>query len=201
MEAMRTSLRALLFLSLFIIRSISNAAELAAELRDGWHSWDVPAGDDGKRACCYHLRHGKVGKEGCHLGPGADGITIDDGCTPVSDTLRVYVLMEDGDAAEIRALSSACPVATSAPVQAEGELGIEESIEWLDRYAHDGSKLADEAVTAIALHEDESALKALAAMVEDRGRGMDVREQALFWIAQSDHDAAFAYLDRLLSAR
>ena len=201
MEALKPSLRALLLLALFIARSISNATELAPELGDGWHSWDVPAGEDGRRACCYHLRDGAVGKEGCRLGPGTGGVAIDDGCTPLSDTLRVYVLMDDGDVTEIRALSSACPVTTSAPVKARGELDVKESIAWLDRYAHAGSKLADEAVTAIALHEDESALKALARMVEDRGRGMELREQALFWIAHSDDEAAFAYLDRLLSAR
>ena len=198
MPAAKFVLRVLLLAGVFAIRA---AAELATDLADGWHSWDVPAGADGKQACCYHLRQDGPGEPGCRLGHGAGGVTINGDCTPLSDTLRVYVLVADGDVTEIHALSSACPVATATPVQARGELDVKESIAWLDRHAHDGSKLAHEAVMAIALHEDESAFAALARMIEDRDRGMDVREQALFWMANSDDDAAFAYLDRLLSGR
>ncbi len=201
MPAAGTVLRALLLAALFIARSVGNASELAAELSDGWHSWDVPAGIHGKRACCSDVRRKPVGAELCRLGPGAGGLMTDEDCLPTSDSLRVYILVVDGDVTDIHALSSACPVTTSTPVQSLGARDSEESIAWLDRYARDGSKLADEAVTSIALHEETRAFTALAAMVEDQGRGMDIREQALFWIAQSENEAAFDYLDRLLSAR
>lgn len=206
MKAVATALHALLLHALLMVTlcigwSIANAAEIAPELGDGWHSWDVPAGSDGKRACCYYVRQGHVGTERCRLGNGSGGLMIDEDCMPTTDTLRVYVLVVDGDVSEIRALSSTCPVTTSTPVQSMGERDGKESVAWLDRYARDGSRLADEAVTSIALHEEETSFTALAAMVEDQGRGMDVRQQALFWIAQSDSEAAFDYLDRLLGAR
>jgi HEAT repeat protein len=57
----------------------------------------------------------------------------------------------------------------------------------------------EEAVFALSLLPEERAVKALAAVLEDRKLDKDVREQALFWLAQSESDEAFAYVDRLFS--
>ena len=38
-------------------------------------------------------------------------------------------------------------------------------------------------------------------IIEDRGMANDVREEALFALVISSSDAAYAYLDRLLSSR
>ena len=42
---------------------------------------------------------------------------------------------------------------------------------------------------------------ALTDLLEDRDRKQKTREQALFWLAQSDNDDAFLLLDQLLSER
>ena len=57
----------------------------------------------------------------------------------------------------------------------------------------------EEAVFALSQLPEERAVNALAAILEDRSLGMEIREQALFWLAQSDSDNAFEYIDRLLS--
>ena len=197
----------LLALALTVLLSLVQAAygapagALAADLADGWHSWEVPTGTSGRRACCHNVHGGKVGTTGCRLGGGSGGVTIDSDCEPASDLLRVYVFVADGDVAEIRALSAGCPVEAASPVRDLGRPPVADSIAWLDRHAVAGSGLADDAVVAIALHDDAAAFAALKGMVEDPRRGMDVREQALFWLAHSDNDEAFRYLDRLLSSR
>jgi hypothetical protein len=38
-------------------------------------------------------------------------------------------------------------------------------------------------------------------VLRDRGLHREIRERALFWLAQSDSDRAFAYLDELLAGR
>ena len=189
------------FLSLVQSAYGAPAGELARDLADGWHSWEVPAGTSGRRACCHKMHSGEVVTAGCRLGGGSGGVTIDSDCEPASDLLRVYVFVADGDVSEIRALSAGCPVETATPVRDLGRPPVTESIAWLDRHAVSGSGLADDAVVAIALHDDAAAFAALRNMVENPRRGMDVREQALFWLAHSDNDEAFRYLDRLLGSR
>jgi hypothetical protein len=201
MENAKPTLRVFLLTSLFSVRAIANAAEIATELADGWHSWEVPAGAAGAQSCCYHIGNGGVRTEGCRLGSGSAGITINGDCVTTSDTLRVYVRADGGDVVEIRALSAACPVVASGPVTETGTVDTAESIAWLLPYANNDSDIAEEAVTAIALHEDGSAFAALKPLIEDRGRVMDIRRHALFWLAHSGSEAAFEYLDRLLSAR
>lgn len=201
MESAKIMLRVLLLASLFAVRAIANAAELAAELDDGWHNWEVPAGAAGAQSCCYYIGNGGVRTEGCRLGSGSAGIIINGDCVTTSDTLNVYVRVDGGDVVEIRALSAACPVVASGPVTEAGAVDTAESIAWLLRHTNDDSDIAEEAVTAIALHEDESAFAALRPLIEDRGQAMDIRRHALFWLAHSGGEAAFEYLDHLLSAR
>jgi HEAT repeat protein len=57
----------------------------------------------------------------------------------------------------------------------------------------------EEAVFALSQLPEGRAVKALAAILEDRSFEMSIREQALFWLAQTGSDEAFEYIDRLLS--
>lgn len=193
----------LLALALTLLLSLVQAAygSQSDTLDDGWHSWETSAGSSGRRACCFHVRNGRAGTEGCRLGPGTGGLTIDDDCDPTSDKLRVFVLVDNGKVAELRALSAACPVVASTPVHTLPDKDAQTSIDWLERYVRAGSGLADDAVTAIAMHDDAPALQALTAMIEDPARDRHIREQALFWLAQSNDENAFRYIDGILSQR
>jgi hypothetical protein len=51
------------------------------------------------------------------------------------------------------------------------------------------------------MHADDVALPALQSLVEDRSQDRELREQALFWLAQSDSDEAYRYIDSLLGRR
>jgi len=185
----------------FAVDLVAHSATFLPE-SDGWHSWEVPAGAQGARACCYNFRNDVMGERtGCRLGPGSDGVTLNDDCEPLSDTLRVYVFRDGGKVREIRALSAACPVETKSAIKAKGAMDAEASIAWLVQQAQSGTSIAEDAVTALAMHADEVALPALQSLIEDRSQERDLREEALFWLAQSDSDEAYRYLDGLLSQR
>ena len=47
------------------------------------------------------------------------------------------------------------------------------------------------------MHEGSRAVQILIDVVESDAH-MDIREEAVFWMAQSDSEEAFDYLDRLL---
>lgn len=57
----------------------------------------------------------------------------------------------------------------------------------------------EEAVFALSQLPGERGLDALFTVLRDQQMHREVREQALFWLAQSDSDRAFEYLDRLLA--
>lgn len=69
----------------------------------------------------------------------------------------------------IRVYDANCEVSSSAPITDMGPLSPDESV----------TMLLD--------------------IVNEKKLGMDVREEALFWLAQSNTDSAFAYFDELLS--
>jgi hypothetical protein len=71
------------------------------------------------------------------------------------------------------------------------------SIDWFQQYIGDRSDLGSDALAAISMHDSDRAVQILIDVVESDAH-MDVREEAVFLMAQSESEAAFAYLDRLL---
>ncbi len=57
----------------------------------------------------------------------------------------------------------------------------------------------EQAVFALAQLPQERAVKALIGVLEDRGLAFEARQRALFWLAQSESDLAYEYVDRLLA--
>jgi len=74
----------------------------------------------------------------------------------------------------------------------------EEAIEWAITHDPDDD-VRREAVFAISRLPEERGIDALFTVLGNRQMDREVREQALFWLAQSDSDRAFEYLDRLLA--
>ncbi len=81
-----------------------------------------------------------------------------------------------------------------------GEVDNSASVAWLLGQVDAHSRLADGALAAISAHAGDDAFVALTALLEDRSRRQKTREQALFWLAQSESERAFDYLDALLSS-
>ncbi len=99
---------------------------------------------------------------------------------------------------DIQPLSSDCPVSTEADVRTIDDVSTIESIAWFRRLLDEGAAMADDAIMALSFHPEDQALPVLIEILEDRGQRQYNREQALFWMVQSDSDAAYAYLDRML---
>ena len=63
------------------------------------------------------------------------------------------------------------------------------------------SAVREEAVFALSLLPDERGVRGLISVLENRRHDIELREEALFWLAQSDSDQAFNYLDALLASK
>ena len=168
--------------------------------RDGWYRWEVAAAGAGRSACCYRFRGGTAAQVGCRLDGGDIGHWSSADCAVSPDPMRIYVQVQDRRVVDIQAFSATCPVEAGASVEHLADISTEQSIEWLLQQVDANPPLLEEALMAISFHADPAALEALSGVLEDRGRRMEAREQALFWLVQTDSDLAYAYLDRLLGA-
>jgi hypothetical protein len=74
----------------------------------------------------------------------------------------------------------------------------EEAIQWAVVNDPDND-VRKEAVFAMSQLPEERGVDALFAVLGNQRMDREVREQALFWLAQSDSDRAFQYLDQLLA--
>ncbi len=118
------------------------------------------------------------------------------------DDEQFYVLVKSGKPTEIEIVGHWCnrwkrsdkkyPEASDL-----GLLDTNTSIDWLQQHTGERSDLSSDALAAISMHEGSRAVQILIDIVESDAH-MDVREEAVFWMAQSDSEAAFDYLDRLL---
>ena len=117
----------------------------------------------------FTWKRGDNSRKGCNL----DGHTIafSDGgeCAVAPGTIQVYVRLDGGEPKDIRVLSSNCPVSTESEVADHGLVSARESLAWFQ------------------------------SIIENRRLNMDIREEALFGLVQSESEAAFDYIDSLLT--
>lgn len=168
---------------------------------DGWHTWRVQSVDDSVR-CCGIWTSGKLTSAGCHLDNGRSSRSC--GEVVASDEVQIYLKSEAGKVIEIRALSPQCPVESEHEIHDLGTVENAESVAWLSPYMRSNSKLGagdlgDSAIAAIAAHAGPEAFAALRTLLEDRRLDMGVREQALFWMVHGGSDAAFDYVETLIT--
>ena len=58
----------------------------------------------------------------------------------------------------------------------------------------------EQAIFALSQLPDERATRALIAAAEDRSLSREQRKRAVFWLAQSESEAAQTYLEKVLTA-
>jgi HEAT repeat protein len=61
-------------------------------------------------------------------------------------------------------------------------------------------EVRERAILALSRLPDERAAKALLTIAEDRSQARELRKRAVFWLSQSDSDAALTYLEQVLTA-
>ncbi len=166
---MRTSRLFLYSLLLVPLAYSTAAADIISDKSDGWHTWQIDEPGVSSTMCCFTWVNGDARQDGCHLDGRSHGITGDSHCEDVSGTVQVYVKMKQGVPDEIRVLSSNCPVSAESDISNHGLISADENLGWFRD------------------------------IIEDSDSSDDLREEALFGLVQSGGDAAFAYLDRLLT--
>lgn len=152
-----------------VVWSESAAADLLPAKADGWHTWQVDEPSASTEMCCRSWKRGDRSREGCNLDGRNISFSDSRDCSAAPGTIQVYVRMDNGTPKDIRVLSSNCPVTTKSAVTNHGLVSADANIGWFR------------------------------SIIEDRNLASDVREEALFALVLSESDAAYAYLDRLLT--
>jgi len=159
----------------------THAAALPHASADGWYTWRVAAVDDAPSWCCVGWNSGQSTPGACQLDSRNHGFSHTDDYLPETSEVQVYARLVNGKADRIRALSPACPVETSKPLNDLGVVSAADSLDWLKPYArndHDSN-----ALPAISLHRGTEALNVVRELAL-RDPSKDMREHAIFWLGQ-----------------
>lgn len=147
------------------------AADLPQVQDDGWYTWQVDETGASVEMCCFAWDRGNNVRSGCDLDGRNLSFSDNGDCAASAGKLQVYAQFKNGKAIEIRALSSNCAVSSTSEIVDLGLVSAADNLTWFR------------------------------IRIEDRSLDRQVREAALFALAMSESDAAYAYFDRLLSSR
>ena len=168
---------------------------------DGWVAWNVPMVAGSGSPCCYVERVGHEATRGCDLDGHHDGfMTSDEARASSHADLTVYAHVANGTVDDVRGLDATCPVRTAGPIRRIDDAASAQSIAflagWIDGRASDR---IDDAIAAIALHEDASATTALA-KIADPAHPRKQRESAIFWLGQARGGDGAAIVERFATS-
>ena len=168
---------------------------------DGWVAWNVPMVAGSGSPCCYVERVGHEATRGCDLDGHHDGfMTSDEARASSHADLTVYAHVANGTVDDVRGLDATCPVRTAGPIRRIDDAASAQSIAflagWIDGRASDR---IDDAIAAIALHEDASATTALA-KIADPAHPRKQRESAIFWLSQARGGDGAAIVERFATS-
>lgn len=160
---------------------------------DGWYGWRIEAVAGSQCRCCS-THHGGA----CDLDSNAGGTIVSDDGPEAPGTLRIYAKMQSGRPVRLRVYDPDCRVTARSPVTDLGVVDADSSITWLSRFIEPRNALSSELIAAVEAHTNERSVAVLTGIVTS-GHDIDNRKEALFWLAQSDSQPAFDFLDRLLT--
>jgi len=146
-------------------------AEILPDKADGWHTWQVDEPAASTEMCCFTWKRGDKSRQGCNLDGHSIAFSDSGDCAVAPGTIQVYVRLDKGEPKDIRVLSSNCPVSTESQVADHGLVSADANLNWFRT------------------------------IIEDASQSKDLREEALFALVQSNSDAAYVYIDNLLSLR
>ena len=113
------------------------------------------------------------------------------------DEETIFVLVKSGKPVEIEIAGNWCNRRRHEQAIDLGLLSTDESIDWLQRHLGTRSDLSSDALAAVSRHAGDRSLQILIDIVESDADD-EIREEAVFWMAMSESDDAFNYIDRLL---
>ena len=172
-------------LALAVVAASLLAAPVAAQIPqlpgDGWHTWSIEAVESAPEMCCYSWKRGRANSLGCDLDSSRGGFSTSS--EAVGGDVQLFVRIEDGDVADIRTLSASCPVTTSSAINDLGQLANPDSVAWLANVVESDDDLMSEGIMAISVHRGDQAKDWLVDKAQSADDN-DIREDAIFWMAQ-----------------
>ena len=161
-----------------------------------WLAYAVPIVDGERWICDGHMYRDGIRLERGSGGPSASGQTAarDRAVMMLEGARQVWVLyrLDGGRVDRIRVASEDCTLdAGGLTVEWLAKVSASESVALLATFLTDASsrRLANGALTALAMHREPSALDRLLTTARD-GATTHLRGQALFWLAQRAGDKA-----------
>lgn len=164
---------------------------------DGWHTWRVAAAQHAPDSCCFQWNSGVAKRRVCDLDKRQNGYSRSDDQSSVVSEMQIYALTRNGELQKIRALDSRCPVSADTEIVDLGYMETDDSIDWLQQRIDSPENKSSDVMAAISTHEGERPIDVLMDIVRTDSN-MENRKAALFWLAMSDSDTAYEFLDRLL---
>ena len=171
------------FVVLLAALSIQAAAASLEELGpDGWYTWRVEAADGAPAWCCFSWDDGAVTSRVCNL----DRHSGYGGCgdAELNGFVHVYAKLDGGKPVKLRVLAPGCPVESENDIRDLGDIEAAASFNWLRLHVRPESRVAEDALAAIAMHDGEAPRRFLIDTAGDAAEG-DIREAALLWLAQT----------------
>ncbi len=181
--------------ALLLVCAGATASEFALP-RDGWVSWTVDAVDGAPEWCCHGLDGPAGATVECDLDSRRGNYTSDG--ERHTGTLKVYALMQGGQATRVRAYGPNCPVRADTPITRLGTLDTDASARWLAGQMPAGGERFSETLGALALHAGSVAEDALAGIATDPGAGAR-RKDAVFWLGHARGEAGVRRIEPLLT--
>jgi HEAT repeats len=173
-----------------------------------WIGYAVPQVPGNREVCCNYNTSWNQGCGTCRLEDGDRGVNVNSSDASVKleapRELAILFRAENNKITKIRLVSTECTVdAGGLPFVWLTGAKPAESVALLAGYVHDenferhsDNRPGREALTAIALHADESADRALESFVRPEERE-ELRKQAAFWLGEARAKAGLAALQKM----
>lgn len=168
------------------LASLNAAGQASEESRlaigdDGWYSWRVAAHRGVGEWCCAQWNMGQPAQTGCNLDGRSASVSIMDTDRHQADQMQVYALIDNGRPAELRTLSAQCPVTAGRAIADLGTVDTDTSLDWLQQFIEPRSKLTDDVLAAISVHEGARARDTLIDIARN-GSDAEQRKDAIQWL-------------------
>lgn len=173
-------------------------AEMPQLSDDGWHTWRVTAAENAADWCCFQWNSGISKRKSCDLDNQQNGYSRSDDLVVNIGEMQIYALTSGGELKKIRALNSQCRVKAKSEIIDLGFLETDDSVDWLQQYIDPPTQISTNVMAAISTHHGERPINVLMDVVRSNS-SMENRKDALFWLAMSESDQAYEFLDRMLS--
>jgi HEAT repeat protein len=176
-----------------------------------WIGYSVPEVAGDREFCCNSYGYGGSGNRGCgtcRLEDGEHGVNVTSRDQSVklepAHAIAILFRAENKRIGKIHVVSGECTV-DAGGLSVVWLTGVKptESVDLLTGYVrgsefeeHDGKSIGQGALTAIAVHADESADRALESFVRSEERS-ELRKQAAFWLGEARGKAGFTALQKM----